>query len=374
MKNRFFILAGTFLTLVNVTKAGIREDLEKANQLSDEQWVEKSKLFISAFDELYTGLVNKWREVGGDLGHDKNPFFLYAWKNNKFIQLEFLTYYSNYMDKSQHNPSRCGMHWLRGACCYPCVQCCDDIGIEKDPCFIACIGGTPLCCACLGACCCVDETPVGDDYFTLHIYKPICKQWLFPLLGIEKGNCKKLYAYWMHNFCEPVANLLQKVLKQDFTQFTAEQLDTALNLYRVYYNADNHRIREELCPLPSFNTLPNAFNNKFANLIINSLSITNEKTLQYLSVVLALDSGMTDERLGFTINTLSWYSIDVLSVFKALMAQNAIKTIQVHLAIQDSCEMFLIKGKQKLDEENAYKQGKAAQDGVWGYSNRRIND
>lgn len=357
-------MTGMFLALgTNMTKAGVREDLGKANQLSDEQWVEKSKLFISAFDELYTGLVNKWREVGGDLSYYETPFILHAWKNNKFVETSW-----SHINKEGHNISTCGMHWLRGACCYPCTQCCDDTGVNEKDCFDTCVEGTPFFC-CTGpffACCCIETTTTNSDYFTLHIYKPICKQWLFPLLGIEKGNCKKLYAYWMHNFCEPVANLLQKVLKQDFTQFTAEQLDAALNLYRVYYNADNHFFTNSsnLCLLPFIDVLPKSFNNKFADLIINSLNITHKDTLQYLSIILALDTDMTNETvLNISIHNLEWYKLEILSIFKVLAAQSAIQTIQIHSDVAKAYKIFEQQAKQKQEEANSNQQGIAAGNG-----------
>ncbi|MFQ6723119.1 MAG: hypothetical protein ACLRFH_01810 [Opitutales bacterium] len=377
MQTRFIITIGTLLFGVSLTKAGIREDLEAANRMSNEQWVEKAKLYISVFDELYAGLVNKWKEVGGQL--HTNPFFLYWWKQNQFVYKEPYTEgYSGYIEPSQHNPRNCGLHCLRGFLCYPCVQCFDDTGVANDECYWDWVMGTPIMWWAFGipflaSCANPSAMPIGDDYFTLHVYKPICKEWLYPLLGIKKGNCKKLYDYWMCNFCEPVASLLQKVLKYDFAQFSAEQLDAVLNLYRIYYNADNHFVSKELCPLPFFETLPNAFNNKFANLVINSLGITNETALRYLAIVLALDMEMADESLGYSVHDLSWYSVDMLSVFKILVAQSAIKPIQVHLTIKDSCDVFLARAKQKLDEENAYKQGAATHDG-FNYAMRRINE
>ena len=371
MKNRLSLTVGALLLgCVCSMKADICEDLEKANEIPDEKWVEKARLYISAFDKLYTDLVNKWKEFGGKLRHYESPFILYAWKNNEFVETAWA-----HVDTEQNDIPTCGMHFFRGSCCYPCVQCFDDTGVEHVDCFDSLFSGTPLwCCAGpISACCCIEATTSASDYFTLHIYNPICQQWLYPLLDIKEGNCKKLYDYWMHNFCEPVADLLQKILKHDFVQFSAEQLDTVLNLYRVYYNADNHLFRGDLnlCLLPYFDVIQNTFNNKFATLIINNVNVVDPNMLQYLAIVLALNSGMTDESLGFPIYDLEQYKLEIVSIFKILSTQNAIRSIQIHPTIKSAFEKFLIRAKQEEEEANANQQGIAAGEG-FVYAIRRI--
>ena len=178
MKNRFLITIGILLFGVSLTKAGVREDLEAANRIPDEQWLEKAKAFISVFDDLREALVKKWKEVGGDL-LGTSPFNLYAWKNNQFVNS---SYGSGYIDEEEHEVCSCGLHLLRGICCYPCVQCFEDTGLEEEDCFDAWMDGTPFWC-CIGpfeACCDKDIHPITKDYFTLNIYKPICEDWLLP--------------------------------------------------------------------------------------------------------------------------------------------------------------------------------------------------
>ena len=251
MKNRLSLTVGAlFLGCVCSIKAGIREDLEAANQIPDEQWVEKAKAFTEAFENLKLKLQEQWRiqlgegecelpvngvypnsyerEFFGPRGavREDSPVWLGCWLSghvlghSRFNSLSFIS-----DEKRKEIETCCGPYWWEAICCnndetWWCRLFTDVISLgigEVINCFVH-----------------FDDKEEEATAFLRHV-KHVIKDFI-----LEEFNVTKLQEvghYLQRHFCTPIANLILKISQEEVV-WTKDNLIPLLKLYASYVESD----------------------------------------------------------------------------------------------------------------------------------------
>jgi len=246
MNQRLILLIGIFSIYgMKISNAGIVQDLETANKIPDEQWIEKSKAFVTAFENLKVKLQEQWRmqlgngscgiPINGVYPNTYNPDFISergAVKEDSPVVLS--NWLNGFVGLSASRLPVEKRAEITGCCTpYRWEVCCTGnyawtfhlLSILFCPCTFGLLEAINYAT--------IDTNDQAEAYMK-HARKSI-KAFI-----IGEFNVTSLQAAGQHlqrHFCVPIANLILKVLDEE-SDWTKEKLIPLLQMYYAYVSCD----------------------------------------------------------------------------------------------------------------------------------------
>jgi len=393
MKNRLSLTVGTlFFWCVCSIKAGIREDLEAANQIPDEQWVEKAKAFTEAFENLKVKLQEQWRiQLGdGECGFPINgvppsnynpnfidkrgavkqdsPVWLGCWLSGHLLKNTNHTWIlgcAKPTARSFLSPEKkgevvgcCTPYRWEAACCSENAKFTHLISILFFPCNLGFweVLGYAL----------TDEDSQMEAYIR-HV-KHAVKRFIFTEFGVS--NLQQAGDYLQRSFCTPVANLILKLTQEEIA-WNKDNLLVLLSLYCSYVSCDAGIAAQDHFAQYKYNDVRHAIHQLLARVICISQDGNHELNVWLVKQL----ANWKNDPYSETLAGIGQYQVEIEFLLECAAKLKAQEGASIAQNIQNSLNIVIdevIKNKtertryrhQESEINNAYLIGLAMRNGA----------